>query len=269
MPYEQNDAQKHVQAVKSAHAKHPGAAQKRDERGLARVVAKIRAVDWDAAAASLRGEGHVRAHGVLAPADCARLTALYANDGLFRSRVDMGRHRFGEGDYGYFAAPLPPIVETLRRELYARLAPIASRMTRDLGHAFAYPPDLADYTKLCHRAGQTRPTPLLLRYGAGGYNRLQRDLYGELAFPLQATILLSRPGVDFTGGEFLLLEDRPRQQARGEAIALEQGEMIVFPVRERPAPSGERSVRAVMRHGVSRIRSGERYALGIIFHDAA
>jgi hypothetical protein len=194
---------------------------------------------------------------------------MYPDNRLFRSRVDMGRHRFGEGDYAYFSAPLPPIIATLRQELYTRLAPLATRMARALGQSVAYPPKLADYTRLCHRAGQTRPTPLLLRYRAGGYNRLHRDLYGKLAFPLQATILLSRPSVDFEGGEFLLVEDRARQQARGDAIALEQGEMIVFPVRERPVASGARHVRAVMRHGVSRIRSGERYALGIIFHDAA
>ena len=207
--------------------------------------------------------------GLLTARDCRELVAMYDDDARFRSRVDMTRHRFGEGDYAYFAAPLPAVVATLRRELYAHVAPIANRMVRALGRDFAYPGRLAAYTRACHRAGQSRPTPLLLRYHEGGYNRLHRDLYGALSFPLQVTILLSRPRVDFAGGEFLLLEDRPRQQARCDAVALEQGEMIVFPVRDRPAPSGERVVRATMRHGVSRIRSGERYALGVIFHNAA
>jgi len=228
MPYEQNDAQKHVRPVKSGSAR---AGATRKAGSLARVVARIGAIDWARAAATLEGEGHARAHGLLTPRECAALIAMYANDRCFRSRIDMGWHRFGEGDYAYFAAPLPPIIAALRRELYARLAPIATEMARALGQSFDYPPKLADYTQLCHRAGQTRPTPLLLRYRAGGYNRLHRDLYGALAFPLQATILLSRPGIDFTGGEFLLVEDRARQQARGEAIALEQGEMIFFPVR--------------------------------------
>jgi hypothetical protein len=229
----------------------------------------IAALDWRALAAALENQGHARAPGVLTAQDCRRLIAMYGDDARFRSRVDMGRHRFGEGDYAYFAAPLPGLVAGLRRELYRRLAPLANRMAAALGRPAQYPRELAAYTRLCHDAGQTRPTPLLLRYREGGYNRLHRDLYGALAFPLQVTILLSRPRVDFTGGEFLLLEDRPRQQARGDAIALDRGEMIVFPVRERPARSGERTVRAVMRHGVSRIRGGERYALGIIFHDAA
>jgi hypothetical protein len=176
MPYEQNDAQKHVRPVKSASAR---AGATRKAGSLARVVARIGAIDWARAAAALEGEGHARAHGLLTPRECAALIAMYADDRCFRSRIDMGRHRFGEGDYAYFATPLPPIIATLRRELYARLAPIATAMARALGQSFEYPPKLADYTELCHRAGQTRPTPLLLRYRAGGYNRLHRDLYGR------------------------------------------------------------------------------------------
>ena len=254
MPHEQNDAQRLKETVKSAKSA---------------AVEAIRKLDWPALGAALGADGHARAPGILTARECRTLIGMYADDRRFRSRIEMGRHRFGEGDYAYFAAPLPPLVADLRRELYRRLAPQANGMDAALGRTGDYPPELGAYTQLCHRAGQTRPTPLLLRYRAGGYNRLHRDLYGALAFPLQVTILLSRPGLDFRGGEFLLVEDRPRTQARGDAIALERGEMIVFPVRERPLASGERTVRAVMRHGVSRIRAGERFALGIIFHDAA
>ncbi len=180
----------------------------------------------------------------------------------------MARHRFGEGEYRYFGRPLPPLVETLRRTLYARLAPIANRMMEALSRPERYPPSLRAFLARCREAGQTRPTPLLLRYEAGGTNRLHQDLYGALAFPLQVTVLLSRPGRDFEGGEFLLLESRPRQQSLGEAIALAQGELVLFPVRERPVPGARATLRAAVRHGVSRVRSGERFALGVIFHDA-
>jgi hypothetical protein len=180
----------------------------------------------------------------------------------------MGPRRFGEGEYRYFARPLPPLVEELRRGLYARLAPIANRMMRELRRRERYPRTLAAFLRRCHAAGQTRPTPLLLRYEKGGYNRLHQDLYGALAFPLQATVVLSRPGVDYEGGEFLLVESRPRQQSLGEAIALEQGELVVFPVRERPVAGARGALRASVRHGASRLRGGERFALGIIFHDA-
>jgi hypothetical protein len=180
----------------------------------------------------------------------------------------MARHRFGEGEYRYFARPLPPLVEALRRGLYARLAPLANRLVADLGRPERYPAGLRAFLARCRAAGQTRPTPLLLHYVAGGCNRLHQDLYGELAFPLQGTVLLSRPGADFTGGEFLLLESRPRQQSLGEAIALAQGELVVFPVYERPVRGTRGVLRAGVRHGVSRIHAGERFALGVIFHDA-
>ena len=181
----------------------------------------------------------------------------------------MARHRFGVGGYGYFAEPLPPLVADLRAALYGHLAPIATRMAADLGAATRYPAEHAAYRRLCHAAGQTKPTPLLLHYETGGYNCLHRDLYGPLVFPLQAVVMLSRPGVDYGGGEFLLVENQPRQQARGEAIQPDQGEMLIFPVFERPVAGARGWRRAAMRHGVSRLRWGERYTLGLIFHDAA
>ena len=181
----------------------------------------------------------------------------------------MARHGFGEGSYRYFAAPLPELVAELRAAFYARLAPIANEMTAAMGREERYPENLAAFAERCRAAGQTRPTPLLLRYEAGGYNRLHRDLYGELAFPLQVAICLSEPGVDFTGGAFLLFEQSPRRQSRGEAIDLVRGEAVVFPTFERPV-QGKRGVyRAAMRHGASRILSGRRLVLGLIFHDAA
>ena len=180
----------------------------------------------------------------------------------------MGRHRFGEGDYGYFSEPLPPIVDALRTGLYRLLAPIAGRLQRDLGESARYPPELAAWRARCARAGQSQPTPLLLRYRADGYNRLHQDLYGELVFPLQVTILLSDPGADFTGGEFLLVENRPRQQSIGTALALARGEAVVFPALARPVRGARGFLRASVRHGMSRLHRGERYALGLIFHDA-
>jgi hypothetical protein len=181
----------------------------------------------------------------------------------------MARHRFGEGAYKYFAYPLPPTVAKLREALYPALAEAANGMAEALGRAERYPSRLDDWLATCHAAGQTRPTPLLLRYEAGGWNALHRDLYGPLVFPLQATILLSRPGEDFEGGEFLLVEQRPRQQSMGTAVALGQGEMIVFPVFDRPVAGVRGTYRAQLRHGVSRVGRGERCTLGLIFHDAA
>jgi hypothetical protein len=180
----------------------------------------------------------------------------------------MGRQRFGEGDYGYFADPLPPLVAALRESLYAHLAPIAGRLSTDLGEPGRFPPTLAAWRTRCARAGQTHPTPLLLRYTAGGYNRLHQDLYGKLSFPLQAAVLLSEPGTDFEGGEFLLVENRPRQQSIGTAVALERGEAVLFPVAHRPVPGARGMLRASVRHGMSRLLAGERHVLGIIFHDA-
>ena len=180
----------------------------------------------------------------------------------------MGRQRFGEGDYGYFAEPLPALVEALREGLYARLAPLAGRLSADLGGPREFPATLEGWRAHCARAGQPRPTPLLLRYTTGGYNRLHQDLYGDVAFPLQVAVLLSEPGADFEGGEFLLVENRPRQQSIGAAVALERGEAVVFPVADRPVRGARGTVRASVRHGTSRVLTGERYVLGIIFHDA-
>jgi hypothetical protein len=200
----------------------------------------------------------------LAPAQCDELIALYTQSRLFRSRVVMARHNFGRGEYQYFAYPLPPLVQELRTSLYAELAPIANRWSED-----PYPATHAEYLERCRAAGQTRPTPLLLRYEAGDYNCLHRDLYGEDVFPLQVAFLLSAPGEDFTGGEFVLTEQRPRMQSRVEVVPLSRGDAVVFAVNQRPVQGTRGTYRVAMRHGVSRLRSGRRYAMGIIFHDAA
>jgi hypothetical protein len=181
----------------------------------------------------------------------------------------MARHGFGEGEYKYLAYPLPPVVAELRQSLYPRVAPVANRWQSQLGLKPNFPETLDAYLKRCHEAGQTRPTPLILKYGPGDYNCLHQDLYGELVFPLQATVLLSRPHEDFTGGEFLLVEQRPRRQSKGEVVPLAQGDAVVFPVNHRPVAGTRGPYRVTMRHGVSRVRSGRRFTLGIIFHDAA
>ena len=201
--------------------------------------------------------------------ECEQLVALYDNDKRFRSTVNMARHRFGEGEYRYFDYPLPSLVGGLRKSLYRQLAPLANQMMVELGRPFRYPAALDEFTAQCRAQGQQRPTPLLLSYTEGGYNRLHRDLYGEVSFPLQATICLDSPGRDFDGGAFLLLEQRPRMQSSAEAIDLGQGEMIIFPTAERPVKGARGTSRANMRHGVSRLLGGRRHSLGIIFHDAA
>ncbi len=233
------------------------------------VAARVDGLDWPAIEAAIAAEGHARTAPLIGAEECRELIALYPDDGRFRSRIEMARHNFGEGSYGYFAEPLPPVVAELRVALYRHLAPIANRMMAEIGRPAGYPARLADYRRICHEAGQTKPTPLLLRYGAGGYNCLHRDLYGALTFPLQVTAMLSRREVDYRGGEFLLVENRPRQQARGRAIAAERGELLIFPVNERPVAGKRGPRRATMRHGVSPVLGGERYALGVIFHDAA
>ena len=217
----------------------------------------------------LRDQGFARIPALLDAAACRDLAQRFDDDGAFRSRVVMERHGFGRGRYAYFARPLPPLVESLRRDLYEALAPIANRMMETLGDPLRYPDALDGFLARCHQAGQGRPTPLLLRYGPGDYNRLHRDLYGPLLFPLQVTVLLSRPGRDFRGGEFLLLENRARQQARGRVVALAQGDAVVFPVDVFPTEGRRGPVRARMRHGVSELLDGQRFALGLIFHDAA
>jgi hypothetical protein len=206
---------------------------------------------------------------LLEPSECAQLIELYADTERFRSTIVMARHGFGRGEYRYFAYPLPALVGRLRKTLYRQLAPIANRWSETLRSKVRYPAELEDFLERCHAAGQARPTPLLLRYGEGDFNCLHQDLYGELAFPLQITVLLSRPGEDFTGGEFVLTEQRPRKQSRVEIVPLGQGDAVVFAVSHRPMAGTRGAYRATLRHGVSRLRSGQRYTAGIIFHDAA
>ena len=229
---------------------------------------RVAALDWDTLERSLWDLGYAKTPSLLTPQECLGLVALYADDSLFRSRIDMARYRFGVGDYKYFAHPIPPLVAELRTHVYERLAPIANRWQAALGSRRRYPERLDDLLALCARRGQARPTPLLLHYEVGGYNCLHQDLYGEIAFPLQLTGFLSRPGADYAGGEFLLLEQRPRSQSRGEVVPTAQGEIVIFTTRDRPVRGTRGYYRAVMRHGVSRITAGSRYTLGVIFHDA-
>jgi uncharacterized protein len=226
-------------------------------------------LDWSRIGGELDREGSAVIPGSLTAEQCQSVAAFYPRSDLFRSHVDMARYGFGRGAYKYFAYPLPdPIVE-LRERLYRPLAEIGNRWNAALGLEPRYPAAHADFLALCRSAGQARPTPLILRYGTGDYNRLHQDLYGTHVFPLQVAILLSEPDADFTGGEFVLTEQRPRMQSRPEVVPLRQGDGVVFAVNHRPV-SGPRGVsRATMRHGVSRLRSGERLTLGIIFHDAA
>ncbi|GGY46664.1 2OG-Fe(II) oxygenase [Pseudoduganella albidiflava] len=224
--------------------------------------------DWQRVEEDLDAFGCARVQGLLAPDDCASLAAAYDDAGLFRSRIVMARHGFGRGEYQYFRYPLPDPVQALRTALYGPLAAIANRWHAALGIGERYPSRHAEYVARCHAAGQLRPTPLLLRYGEGDYNCLHQDLYGEHVFPLQAALLLSRPGADFTGGEFVLTEQRPRMQSRAEVVPLEQGDCVIFPVHHRPVHGTRGVYRVNMRHGVSRLRSGSRHTLGIIFHDA-
>jgi hypothetical protein len=229
---------------------------------------RVPALDWARLAADLDERGHATTGPLLTPAECEALIAGYDEEARYRSQVIMARHGFGRGEYKYFAYPLPSPVSALRSAFYRQLAPIANRWQAALGAASDYPPEHDAYLERCHEAGQRRPTPLMLKYGAGDYNCLHQDLYGELAFPLQVAFLLSAPGQDFTGGEFMLTEQRPRQQSRGEVVSLMQGEGVIFAVNHRPV-QGKRGVyRCAMRHGVSRLKSGRRFTLGIIFHDA-
>ena len=231
-------------------------------------MAGLDAVDWAAVEASLRERGYAKLPPILTERACGDLVAMYPDDARFRSRVDMERYRFGLGDYKYFARPLPPVVDTLRTDVYLLLAPIANAWHKALGVRQRFPATAAEMARLCARHGQTRPTPLLLHYETGGYNCLHQDLYGDIAFPLQLTCFLSRRGDDYEGGEFLLVEQRPRQQSIGTALTFEQGEAVVFATAHRPIKRARGYYRATMRHGVSRIERGSRYTLGIIFHDA-
>ena len=219
--------------------------------------------------AGIDEHGYAVVPGLLDGAACEAMAARYDDAAQFRSRVVMARHGFGQGEYQYFADPLPEPVARLRARLYPPLAALANRWAEALGTDLRYPAAHADYRAQCRAAGQARPTPLLLRYGPGDHNCLHQDLYGALVFPLQATVLLSAPGRDFSGGEFVLVEQRPRRQSRAEVVPLGQGDAVIFPVRERPVAGTRGVYRATMRHGVSRIRSGARTTLGLIFHDAA
>jgi hypothetical protein len=229
----------------------------------------MRDIDWDRVGAELDAYGCAVLPALLDAEQCGACAAGYAQDALFRSRVVMERHGFGRGEYRYYAYPLPEELARLRSALYPPLARIANRWQAALGLDERYPAEHADYLARCHAAGQTRPTPLLLQYGAGDYNCLHQDLYGEHVFPLQVAVLLSRPWDDFSGGEFVLTEQRPRMQSRAEVVPLFQGDAVVFPVHTRPVNGTRGIYRVNMRHGVSRVRSGHRHTLGIIFHDAA
>lgn len=226
-------------------------------------------IDWTRTYADLDARGAAVIDGLLTSARCREVASLYDDDGRFRSRVVMARHGFGRGEYKYFAYPLPEIVETLRTELYPHLAPVANRWNEAMGISMRYPERHADYLATCHAAGQVRPTPLLLRYAEGDYNCLHQDLYGEHVFPLQVAVLLSEPTTDFEGGEFVLTEQRPRMQSRPEVVSLRQGDAVVFAVHHRPVQGARGIYRVNMRHGVSRLRSGRRHTLGVIFHDAS
>ncbi len=230
---------------------------------------RVAAADWAAATPEVDAYGCALLPRLLSAAECAELAALYDRPELFRATIDMRRHRFGEGEYRYFTAPFPRPVAELRAELYARLLPIARDWADKLGRAERWPDTLDEWLDECHRAGQTRPTPILLRYQAGGWNALHRDLYGEKVFPLQVVINLNEPGVDHTGGEFLLVEQRPRAQSRGTATLIPQGHGLVFTTRDRPVASARGWSAAPVRHGVSAIRSGRRHTLGLVLHDAA
>jgi uncharacterized protein len=232
------------------------------------IESRVASLPWEALERSLWERGYAWHPGLLDGAECASVAGLYEDDAAFRSRVEMARHRFGVGEYKYLAHPLPPLVADLRRGLYPYLSPIANRWAEALGSSERFPPELDGLTRRCADAGQTRPTPLVLRYREGGYNCLHQDLYGEVAFPLQALIPLSRAGVDYTGGELLLVEQRPRAQSAGEALTPDRGDLVIFTTRTRPARGAHGFHRVNVRHGLSRVRSGERYALGVIFHDA-
>lgn len=240
--------------------------QPADFGGLA--AARVATIDWTHVAGALNDRGSAVLERLLTPDECRTITNLYDDDSHFRSTIVMARHGFGRGEYKYFTYPLPDLIAALRPALYEHLAPIANAWNEAMAIAVRYPDDHESFIVRCHKAGQKRPTPLLLRYRENDYNCLHQDLYGEHVFPLQIVILLSEPERDFTGGEFVLTEQRPRMQSRAEVIGLKQGDAAIFAVHHRPVQGTRGSYRVTMRHGVSRLRSGERYTTGIIFHDA-
>ncbi len=232
------------------------------------IAARVDAIDWAQVDSELDAQGCAVLKGLLSPAECRGLAALYPDDTHFRSRIVMGSHGFGRGEYKYFSYPLPDLIAELRPALYARLQGVANRWNEAMGIDIRYPDGHDAFLKRCHAAGQTRPTPLLLQYEAGDYNCLHQDLYGEHVFPLQVAILLSEPSRDFEGGEFVLTEQRPRMQSRPEVVPLTQGDAVAFAVHHRPVQGTRGTYRVNLRHGVSRIRSGHRHTVGVIFHDA-
>ena len=232
------------------------------------IAERSQALDWGRAAQDLDARGNAVLAGLLRPEECRALADLYLVDSVFRSRIVMARHGFGRGEYKYFSYPLPEVIAALRTALYPELAPLANRWNEAMGIDVRYPAEHADFVARCHAAGQLKPTPLLLQYGVDDYNCLHQDLYGEHVFPLQVAVLLSEPGRDFTGGEFVMTEQRPRMQSRAEVVPLRQGDAVVFAVHHRPVQGTRGVYRVNLRHGVSRIRSGHRHTMGIIFHDA-
>ncbi len=229
---------------------------------------RLECFDWQAVTSALDTHGVASVKGLLAAHECDALIDEYADPARFRNKVIMQRHGFGQGEYQYFDYPLPPVVQTLRKSIYPKLVALANHWSERLRFDTRYPATLNDFLRRCHEAGQPRPTPLMLRYRAGDYNCLHQDLYGEHLFPLQMTVLLSQPDADFEGGTFAVTEQRPRMQSRLEVMPLRQGDAVIFPVRHRPVPGRRGDYRVTMRHGVSRVLTGERYALGVIFHDA-
>ena len=230
--------------------------------------ARVAAYDWRSLASELDSYGCVVLPQLLSSAECSTIAALYSDESHFRSHVYMARHGFGKGEYRYFKYPLPGLLSGLRTALYPHLASVANEWNGRMGIAEHYPDDHASFLERCHAAGQTRPTPLLLQYVPGDYNCLHQDLYGDLAFPIQVATLLSEPGVDFAGGEFVLTEQRPRMQSRAEVVSLLKGDAVAFAVHHRPVRGTKGNYRVNLRHGVSRVRAGMRHTVGIIFHDA-
>lgn len=237
-------------------------------RLMERISERVEAVDWQCVSDSLDSEGNAMIEGLLTAEECRQIAGFYNEENIFRSRVVMARHGFGKGEYKYFSYPLPDLVQCLRTVVYPRLAPIGNRWNESMNIAVRYPAQHDEFLSLCHEAGQTRPTPLLLQYETGDYNCLHQDLYGEHVFPLQLAILLSEPGKDFTGGEFVMTEQRPRMQSRPMVVPLKQGDAVIFAVHNRPVKGTKGTYRVNLRHGVSRLLSGHRHTLGIIFHDA-
>jgi hypothetical protein len=237
-------------------------------RDASAVSDRVRGLDWKRLSQGLDASGNAVVERLLSAAECQSLAALYEESGRFRSRVVMGRHGFGQGEYQYFDYPLPEIVSGLRTAFYPHLAPIANGWNSQMGVDSSFPATHAEFLARCREAGQDRPTPLLLQYQAGDYNCLHQDIYGERVFPLQVAILLSQPGTDFSGGEFVMTEQRPRMQSRPEVVPLQQGDAVIFAVSHRPVQGTRGIYRVNLRHGVSRVRSGKRHTLGVIFHDA-